>query len=188
MPTDTWICLGGGPSAPAMLPVAMVDYPGATTITSNSGIKLIEPDYYYLVDRVARKDFGEQAKRARENGTMIITRDRAALEADGIPVDEDISNQPWCDYSGQWCAQFALRNGATTLALVGHEGYHPTPGTPLHWDGERPCPIWLGEETPTHLAPWWRKTIAAWPCVTFHFYGELNYELIGPNVIQTVTT
>ena len=178
-----WICLGGGPTAPAMLLRALRDYRDATTITSNSGIKIITPDYYYFIDRVALEDFGKMAIEATFNhGTKVLTRDRDALSARGIPVYEDISTQPWCHYSGHWCVQYALRSGAKTLALVGHEGFNPTPGTALHWDGERPCPIWLGTETETHIAPWWRKMVVEWPDATFRFYGRLHFELSGQNV------
>lgn len=210
MSTSTnWICLGSSPSAPAMLPVAYADCPDAIRITTNSGILLmlppdLAPHYYFLSDHLACKMFAERAMDLRHtHGTKVITLGRCddairrrGLSAVDYLIDQRRPSSPRdfirgaytdCMFSGLYCAQFALNNGAKTLVIVGHEGYPSEVGELCYWDSNemRAAKKQGLEYTKNWIGPWWQNAVAACPDVTFHFYGRLNYEVSGPNVKKT---
>lgn len=203
--TDTWICLGSSPSAPEMLPVALAGYPGACRITTNSGLLLmtppdLAPHYYFLSDHVACKMFAERAMELRHtHGTQIITLGRcddAILRRGLTEVDYLINptrpSRPCdflpgvysdCMFSGIYCAQFCLNNGAKTIAIVGNEGYPFHVEDKCYWNSEEPLTKRQAVAYTTNwIGPWWRAAVAHRKDVTFHFYGRLNYEVSGPNV------
>jgi hypothetical protein len=191
---DTWVCLGSSPSAPAMLKVALADYPDAVTITTNSGIRLLTPDYYFLSDSLARRMFGGDARAlSRAKRTVFIAR--KARELPDILINNertDVSPQTFIrgqytqnNLSGLYCVQFALMNGAKTIVAVGHEGYSSRRGDPQYWDRTDGTSPNLLHYTEDFIAPWWRACVAACPDVAFHFYGNLRYDIAGPNVTRT---
>jgi hypothetical protein len=203
--SNNWIALGGSENAPDMFRQAVEDYSDAVTITTNSGIKLIKPDYYFLSDQIACQIFGAQAKEYQAAGMKIITLQRkheslVARKLDhadifvkqvhsGCPLDVTPDAITDCMFSGLYCAQYALRNGAEVLALPGHEGY------PLniknnpkrcYWDDSTPvAPVTGDRHTKEFIGPWWRKIIKVYSNTVFHFYGDLNFEIDGPNVRKT---
>jgi hypothetical protein len=179
-----------------MLKLAQRDYPTAPVVTCNSGIKLVHPDWYFMQDKAAIRMFCTPALEKQKAGMKIFALRQTVhqLALRGITVDsvieEVIQTGPGqfrpgyttCNFSGIFCAEFALQHGAKTIVAVGHEGYHKTAGELLNWDGTKPSPVWLGEYTDTWLAPWWRGAVCGRPDVTFHFYGGLNFPIEGPNV------
>ena len=202
---DTWLCLGGSPSAPAMLPKALAAYPDCTRITTNSGLKLTIPHYYFLSDHLACKMHAERAMELRHtHGMQVITlgrRYQSAIIKRGLTAVDYIINpgrptRPCdfarheytdCMFSGLYCVQFALNNGAKTIVAVGHEGYPSELGTVCYWDTEEP-PMAKRQAlayTKNWIGPWWRNAVAGCPEVTFHFYGPLQYAVDGPNVRKT---
>ena len=189
-----------------MLPVAMADYPGATRITTNSGILLmhppdVAPHYYFLSDHGACATFAGRAMDLRHtHGTQIITLGRcdSAILSRGLtevdylvnptrptrPCDFTRGIYTDCMFSGLYCVQFALNQKAKTIVAVGHEGYPLREDDPCYWD---PDDTSLPKKqslayTTNWIGPWWRAAVAACPDVTFHFYGHMNYEVSGPNV------
>ena len=198
MPTQldkqTWICVGGGPSAPRWMPRAICDYPLATTITTNSGILLCVPDYYFIYDHVALPKFCRVAQVYQNYlKTSIVTLKykREEVEATGLRVDHTVDQEQKLDrqgplidlnFSGLYSVIFALRHRAKVIVAVGNEGYAHAKNQPHHWDCEQPSGTHLGEYTQTYIAPWWQDTIRSCPKVKFRFYGQLNYSVSGPNV------
>lgn len=72
MSDKAWICLGGGPTAPAMLKLAQRDYPTAPVVTCNSGIKLVHPDWYFMQDKAAIRMFCTPALEKQKAGMKIF--------------------------------------------------------------------------------------------------------------------
>lgn len=194
MTHDAWICLGSSPNAPATLAAARKDYPHAVTITTNSGIRLLTPDYYFLSDSLARRLFGNEARElSRQKKTVFIAR-KAKERPDVLIQNErtDVSPQTFIrgqytqnNLSGLYCVQFALMNGAQTIVAVGHEGYGSAETDRQYWDVRDHTSQNLQHYTRDFIAPWWRACVAACPDVTFHFYGNLRYDIAGPNVTRT---
>ena len=205
MDNPTWLCLGSSPSAPTMLPRALAAYPDCTRITTNRGIQLTIPHYYFLSDHFACKQFAEQAMELRHtHGMQVITLGRRyedAIKRRGLSDVDFLINQSRptrpcdfarhvytdCMFSGLYCVQFALNNGATTIVSVGHEGYPSAIGEECYWDHGDP-PLAKRQAlayTKNWIGPWWRNAVAGCPEVTFHFFGRLEYEVDGPNVRKT---
>jgi hypothetical protein len=190
-----------------MLPVALSDYPGANRITTNSGIKLmlppLAPHYYFISDHLACKEFAADAMELRHtHGTQIITLGRlpSAIISRGLTsvdylIDQARPDRP-CDYtrgvytdcmfSGLYCTQFAINNGAKIIVAVGHEGYPEDEENACYWDGGAPVNKRQAlAYTKNWIGPWWRNAVAACPDITFHFYGRLRFAIDGPNVKKT---
>lgn len=203
--SDTWIVLGSSISAPAMLGSAFTDYPDATFITTNAGIRLggTRPDYYFLSDLGACKQYGEEAKRLQAEGMKIVTlkRNQSALKSRGLdhadillalnhtgrPLDFARGEINDCMFSGLFCTQFAIESGAKLIAAVGHEGYPLGEHDKSYWRADATDMKWTKRvcHTKKYIAPWWNKVVAMCDDIIFHFYGDLNYEIAGPNVRRT---
>ena len=200
---NQWIVLGSSINAPAMLEAARVDYPDATTMTTNAGIDLIRPDYYFLSDQIACKRYGKLAIQQQAQGTKLVTLKRLVTAMkrrglDGADIFLELlhAGQPLdftrgvindCMFSGLFCAQFAIENGAKLIALPGHEGYPPGQDDSSYWDPSRNRLTESQRKTHTQkwIAPWWQKVVELCDDITFHFYGDLNYEITGANVRKT---
>lgn len=202
---NTWIVLGTSASASAMLPIAMTDYPDATTITTNSGIDLIVPDYYFLSDHIACEWHGAKANQYKaEHGMKLVSLNREirALQTRGVDQADYLleisrNHKPGvfcrniftdCMFSGLFTAQFAIYSGATTLAIVGHEGYPWRGNQDIYFDGNANShPVHQRQKiTTTRLAPWWQGAVTECGDITFHFYGNLNFEITGSNIKRTL--
>ena len=198
----TWIVLGSSLTAPDMLKVARADYGDTTLITTNSGIELAEPDYYFLSDQFACKQFGQRSKDMQANGMKVITLKRLpdALHRRGLdhadillpiihtgtPMIFERGVYRDCMFSGLYCSLFAINNGAKRMVVVGHEGYPPGEDDPSYWySAEKPLehpPEQRLRYTKLYIGPWWQKVADACPDIEFVFYGDLNYKISGPNV------
>ena len=193
-----------------MLPVAQGDYPDATRITTNAGILLMlppdnVPHYYFLSDHIACKLWAAHAMELRHtHGMQVITLGRtyqSAIERRGLAaadffIDQKRPSRPCdfernvytdCMFSGLYCVQFALNNGAKTLVVVGHEGYPSVENGKCYWNRDETAVSWRKclAYTKNWIGPWWRNAVAACPDVLFHFYGPIQYEVSGPNVKKT---
>lgn len=198
---DTWITIGSGPDVLFYLPIALHEYPNAKIITTNYGICLIVPDYYFLSDFMACLRFSEISKRYQSKyGMKVITlkrkeralKDRLLTDADIFLEMERVEGYVKgvindLKLSGLFCTQFALVNGAKRIVAIGHGGY------PL----EEKNPYWYGwqkgveygfrhHKTRDIIEPFWKSAVVANPEVIFQFYGEMNYRIDGPNVERVV--
>ena len=197
--SDTWLLLGSGPDAPDFLPVAMADYPGATTITTNYGLRLLEkPDYYFILDRKAVDDLGDRALELQKQGCMIVTTHNDVTRP---YVERKIPHPDYhivingskhymkgficrCRFSGVYMMQFVLLMGAKRLLFVGHNGYPPDQ-TPYWYEQHREySQTEYKERTLQVIGPYMRDAARANPDIEFVYYGKLNYEVYGENVRQ----
>jgi len=196
---NTWLVLGSSTNAKRMLPVAQADCPDATTISTNDAIALMTPDYFFLDDTIACRQYAEEARRLQDTTDLqliTVQRTQSAMENRGVwtaqhqlrPIRQGGQSRfirgaiYTCFYSGLYCVQFALLRGAERLLLVGHEGY-PTDDGPVYFTDTCARPrarAW----TEPHLGPWWQSCIDACPDVEFRFYGELQMQLTGDNVTR----
>jgi len=199
----TWLNLGSSHTAPAGFMRALQQYPEPTVITTNSGIKLCVPDYYFLSDQTACKQFARRANDLRRtHGLQLITlkrvpsawKDRGipepdhAMEVTGPGGNVEFSRDGYtdCMFSGLFCAQFAIANGCTRMLLPGHEGYvsnmPQTDNGGDYWEGGAVRNKRAFQHTTLYIGPFWRSCVAACPDIEFVFYGRLNFEIDGDNV------
>ena len=189
---NLWINLGASKDAPAGLKLALEQNPDATTITTNAGILLLNPTYYFLVEHKAGKLWSEQIKAARQRGTKLICPSvRPSVWQDWNLGEPDYLYTPSeaqadCIYSGLRCTQFALLSGCKRMLLPGHQGYisdlpHNSNGgdywltTQVHGKGAY-------RQTLDCIAPWWRLCVKEHPDVEFVWYGSVNFQVDGFNV------
>src|SRR5690606_38866544 len=88
-----WLIVGSSPSVTEWLP--RIDIEGATVITTNSGISLLQPDVYFLFDRTACQVFGKVARFAKFNGTRLLTllRQQHAMEQRGVADFDEFADE-----------------------------------------------------------------------------------------------
>jgi hypothetical protein len=182
-----------------MLPLAQADYSDATTITTNYGIHLLTPDFYFLTDFRACHKFSELSKEVQKShGTKVVTLKRkpSAMEARKIDHADivlelvrhcgyDLNAYSDCQLSGLFCLQFAIRNGADTIAAVGHEGYETSKnkGKPYWYETPEEASVFAHQRLTTNvIGPFWRDIVEAHPDVTFHLYGNPKFEISGDNI------
>jgi hypothetical protein len=151
-----------------------------------------------MTDRGTCKTYAEEIKQFPANGVKLITFRRAAtaikkrgLENADILLDVLFCGDPLvfqrgvindCMFSGLYCVQFAIEQGAQRLLLPGFEGYKPNCLYP-HWD-DVPYAEQAGEirYNEGFFRPWWKLVANACPDVEFIFYGDMNYQVEGSNV------
>lgn len=190
-----WLHIGTSPSMLEYLPRARQENRIDVTITCNAGI-LIEPrpDFYAAVDFPSHRRFHEHARKAQEQGTHLITLKRveASLKERNCHwYDEflDLPNGPptrekWGEfrYTGPMCMEYAIRHGATTLILVGCDGYT---GTNDYFDGwtdgkQEPAGVYQ-RMTCEVLRPAIQRLVRLWPEVQWLVYGNPVYAIQGEN-------
>jgi hypothetical protein len=127
----TYTVVGGGPSAARLLP----SMPKSDRIiTTNAGINLCKPDWYYLNDLVAcerhaqaGRESGAVCMTARRGVSGLITRgivDFAQLGCEEMPVFKFTQGSyTYHPLSGVMCVQMAVNFGASLVRLVGFDGY-----------------------------------------------------------------
>lgn len=193
--SGVWAVIGSSLSRPQFFlrAVRYADH----SITTNDGIneflgsmyRNLYPDYYLLNDQVACQLYGRYAQTARQcGGTQILSPDRqiTAMVHEGVrpddvlPVRWDLGEGRYRpgDYtavraSGLYCLQFAVHQGASTVLLLGHEGYASKPGQILADN----CGGVLGHDkqgdrTLSHMAPFLHSVIESCPHVRFVFCGK----------------
>jgi len=200
-----WIVVGASQSAPQGLAMAQAHRPNATTITTNGGLRLFSPgnlDYYLLIDMVACDRYSNDSKAYQADGTTLVTLDRlpSALAHRGLShFDELLSVDRHqrgyvpdiytdCGFSGLFCTQFALNNGATRLSWVGMEGFRSTPRQQVddHFHGQL-GPAKGVHQTERVLGPFLQSVVDQRPDVEFRFYGTPLFSLAGPNLTIIAT-
>lgn len=132
----TWLFVGSSPTAPRAL--SMIDWHSINrVITCNAGIALVPvPDIYVLIDQVACRKHAEDSRTAAALGSRCVTlqRHRTALQNRGVEWFHEFIDLPeygeptasrWgCfKYSGPVCIEYAIRNGAQRVVIVGGDGY-----------------------------------------------------------------
>lgn len=173
-----------------------------TTVTCNSGIKLIPvPDFYFAIDQNAGHVHKDAARHAQSLGSTLITlhrdcramRDRCVdwydvhlrIPDQGEPTREEFGA---FRYSGPLCIQFACLQGAKTVYLVGCDGYRM--GKDHQYDGcyfdyewrtkprARTWPIEVNREV---LIPGYSHLAKIWHDVEFVLVGNPVYRIEAPN-------
>lgn len=195
-----WVFIGSSPSAPQQVDRLLPTLRPCKTITTNAGLKLLpNPDVYFCSDRVACQRYHDMARKAKEGGTHLVTMHRfqQALEERRVEwYDEFIINgvdpptpQRWgCfNQSGPFSMEYACRQGATELHLLGCEGYSDKQS---YFDQHE-----RGDE---HTAPAFRHKIAdsktlpqlikrltfvvqCFRHVPFYVHGQPTYTVDSPN-------
>jgi hypothetical protein len=180
-----WLCLGSSTRVLYNLDrfnlemrLAGSDY---VSITSNRGIRLISPTYYFLSDQAACRNYLPDLKRHKHTITLTLKREDSALRARGLEYFQEFVREghPYEPFklSGLWCIEYACRHGASELLIVGMDGYR--------WAGDR-----FGEDHPRQatnhneaiIEPQMAILVKKYPAVQFIFYGKPLYQVAGPNV------
>lgn len=136
----TWLHIGTSPSVLEFLPLVRRDWTIDQIVTCNRGILLeSHPDVYMLIDQIACREFHDASKAAQASGTRLVTLQRGekSIRDRGLEhFDEFLNESEWGPfrYTGPLCLKYASRQGATTILLVGCDGYHGD-GTPDYFDG-----------------------------------------------------
>lgn len=187
-----WAFVGSSPAAPQHVATVLPTLAPCRTITTNAGIKLLPtPDVYFLSDRVACARYMPYAHAAKAQGTHCATlyRFRSALKERGLEwFDEFIVNgvdpptpERWSGFnqSGAFCMEYACRNGATELHLLGCEGY----GARSYFDQDtRPTDHKIADsDTTPQLVLRTTFVVRCFPAVRFIVYGEPRYTIDAPN-------
>lgn len=151
-------------------------------VTTNAGIELCTPHFYYLNDEVACHRY---AQAGRESEAVCMTADRCAsgLQVRGItdyhpivPMVHPVAvwsflkgTYTYHPLSGVMCVQIAVNLDADLVRLVGFDGYTET---------ER-----LRAKNQMQ-AEALQAIVDACPHVTFEWYGDSLLDVRGANVIR----
>ena len=165
MSKSTWLVLGSSLSAPDYLKKVSGEYD--ISIATNVGINLLQPDYYFLSDKLAISKHLTKAIEMQKLGMKLIMRENR-LEADiNIEFGKPKVNQTFVRgeyvhprFSGLICMQFAINSGATKILVVGHGGYGSS-----------------GQWVPSFM----QSMVNVCPDIQFVFYGDLTYTITGNN-------
>lgn len=189
-----WLMVGTSPTVVDTLPQVRERYTFDRTITCNGGIGLLRPDVYVLVDYVAGLKWHEEARAAQQLGTRLVTLKRKLSVMKDRKVDHfdeflELPNGPptltkWGEfrYSGPLCMEYAVRNGATEVIVVGCDGYR-TNSPADYYDGQdvgHRRPAMAGPQR-THevLREGFQQIANVWPDVVVKQYGSPNYTIDG---------
>ena len=207
---DRWVVSGASPSAPIHFEAAVGRWIYPTTITCNGGAKLFNgeaPTYYWLHDRHAKDNYHDPAIELQKRGTQLVTlstidRKTAAMRGMGhfdILVEPSVVGGALMNgearfyrgvytdsgYSGLYCLQFAINNGAKKIAMVGLEGYRSNAETQVPDTFSEPELVGLrmGQmNTEQVIGPTMQDMVDQCQDIEFVFYGEPAYPLEGPNL------
>lgn len=196
---NRWVFIGSSPAAPLHVDVVLPRLKPSSVITANAGLKLVPtPDVYFCADRVACRRYSELARKAQEAGTKCVTmhRYRQALEERNVHwYDEFIINgvdpptpQRWgCfNQSGPFAMEYACRQGATELHLLGCEGYAAHSYFDQNERGEEYTEPALRNkiadgETLKQLIKRMTMVLQCFQHIPFYVYGEPCYTIDSPN-------
>lgn len=187
-----WVFVGSSPAAPEQVRTILPRLQPCRTISCNAAIKLLRPDVYFLTDQVACRRYSELAREAKASGTHTVTmhRYKQALELRNVQwFDEFILNgvdppQPnrWGAFnmSGAFSMEYACRNGATELHLLGCEGYTDALS---YFDQDHRCTEFkiADSETTKHLVKRTMMVVECFKDVQFYVYGPIHYQIPLPN-------
>jgi hypothetical protein len=190
-----WLHIGTSPSVLEYLPRARLENRIDRTITCNAGIKLDpRPDYYACVDFPSQRMFNEHARAAQKGGTHLITLKRTAealrkRDCDWFDEFVDMPNGPptrekWGEfrYTGPMCMEYAIRHGASSLILVGCDGYTGKNDYFDGWTDGKQEPVGIYERmTVEVLQPAIQRLVSLWPEVQWLVYGRPVYAIRGDN-------
>jgi len=182
MSKSTWLVLGSSLSAPDYLKKVSGEYD--ISIATNVGINLLQPDYYFLSDKLAISKHLTKAIEMQKLGMKLIMRENR-LEADiNIELGKPKVNQTFVRgeyvhprFSGLICMQFAINSGATKILVVGHGGYNELdPGPDVHSKSSN----WRGHSL-LWIPSFMQSMVNVCPDIQFVFYGDLTYTITGNN-------
>ena len=181
--SNTWLAIGAGPSAETGLTRARRDWPGATTISTNSAALLLRPDYYFLSDGVACRRWSAVATAYQQLGTKLVTLSRQtdALKDRGLEAFDIFVDMPEFCYSGLFCVIWAARQ-AERVCLIGHDGYQSKEGklVPDYFDG-RLGVAKQARQTHELIRPRLQAIAEAFPSVEFIQYTRPTYKVEAKN-------
>lgn len=204
-----WLVVGASACARDYYPMAREQFPDAKVIATNSAHLLFQgddaPDYFLLWDRAANDTMGDAARRLQERGAKLVTADRMWNEIPKLPNTEHFDirltlpfNETAHQYlagqyrntafSGLIATQFALNNGATSLAWVGMTGYRDCGESDKsdHVDGHKS--VDMGAFATFYIiGPYTQSCVNKCPDVNFTFYGRPRFVLGGENLTFTRT-
>jgi len=189
--------IGTSPTVVQTLPAVTVRHQFERVITCNGGLSLAPlTDVYIAVDMHAGRQFAAQARHAQRGGTRLVTlnRDARALrERDVDWYDEFLELGPgepsratWgaFRYTGPLSLEYALRHDASSLVLVGCDGYRHG-GSEDYFDGQqcarRNLATTAEQRTREALAPAFQARARLWPEVPIVQYGDPAFEIDSPN-------
>lgn len=194
----TWLHVGTSPTVTETLPYVRNHHVINRTITCNAGLHLVPvPDVYVAVDRVATTDHDlyTLARNAQVQGTRLVTLDRdpQALKTRQVEhFDEFLTLQGhkpatrerWGQFrfSGPLCVEYAIRQGATHIIMVGCDGYKG--GTADYFDGRKCFQAHQNvfqTKTMQVLKPQFQHLAHTWPEVQFIQYGKPCFSVSSPN-------
>lgn len=197
---STWLHIGSSPTVLDMLPRALEEWEFDSVITCNAGIKLYPvPDYYVAIDGHASVEYEQRARDAQAQGCKLITLwrhdERARHERRVNHYDEqlELPDRGWdfdgynftaFRFSGPFCLQYAVIHGATTLVIVGCDGWTGDRDYFDHDDGHiirNDHGDIFERSTMGHLVPAFRDIAKSRPDVRIVQYGEPLYEVDYPN-------
>ncbi len=189
--------VGSSPSVLHTLPNVARTVAEKVTITCNSGIKLVPtPDYYFAVDQIASQAYYYRALAAQERGTVLCTLERGDKARKERKIDHyDVHipegrGEPTRDsygafrYTGPLCVEFACRNGASVVHLVGFDGYrHNTDYFDPQQDRKIGRAMSMADSTREYIQPRMERLAAVYNDVWFVQYGEPAFSVSQPNWI-----
>lgn len=131
--SQIWLMVGSSPSVIDVLPKVRESLTNPTIITCNSGIKIVHPRHYVCVEQTAVNHYANAAQVAKSCGVNLITLNRSHLRSRNVHwYTEFIENQPgpptrekYGEFrrSGGLTLEYACRNGAKEIHLVGVDGH-----------------------------------------------------------------
>lgn len=164
-------------------------------ITSNAGIDLVEPDVYVCIDAVACAIHGQQARAAHANGARMVTLARDAMSLKSRDVewfDEFVlvgkgepTREAWgkFHFTGPFVLEYALRHGATSVTIIGCDGYrHGNAEDYYRDDGSKTiCSKRAYTRTMEVIGPAWMKLASLFPEVEITQIGDPLYDITADN-------
>lgn len=167
------------------------------SITTNAGIRLLpDPSYILLFDATSAREFATEYNELARMGTRFVTfRDNEPQMTRHVTAGFDVTIErsdkdvmafgryefSTKGHSGQYATHFAAQR-ATTVILVGHDGY--AAGKDDHWY-ERCCRHWTDKSRDETLyqvyQPFYRRLATVFPEVEFIQYGQPNFQVGNHN-------
>lgn len=191
-----WKVIGSSPSVLRTLDMPPSD---CKTITCNAGLKLVPvPDVFVCYDQKASIDYEGLIRAAKAGGSWLFTIHRDNHEAQvrhkldfydeyvdfgpalKVPTREVWGKPMW---SGQMCVEWACRNGATEIHLVGMDGYRNGAD---YFDERGMTPVLRNPDFPvevTHskILPRMQDLAEVFSEIEFVQWGDPVYKVEAPN-------
>jgi len=209
---STWVVVGSSLSVIEHADAVLDAFIDATTIAANAAIKLFEgrsgPDYFIAIDECAGIELQQHIEAKVAQGTRFMSYSKSNLVNNirgigRLPGFEVNTPMPsilldmgpltttyvpgeivFAQYCGLAAMQYAIREGATELVIVGCDGYpgdRPMVDFPVvTFDGK--CGDSMGMvQTRTVIEPFMRSMVAQCPDVEFVQFGRPLYTVDAPN-------